>query len=46
MDSVIVGEVGLSGEVRSIPFKDRRKAEAERFGMKYVEGVKHVKDLG
>ncbi|MEK9130975.1 MAG: DNA repair protein RadA [Patescibacteria group bacterium] len=47
-DAVVMGEVGLSGEVRSVPFMDRRVREAERFGMKKVvspKEIKHVKDL-
>lgn len=27
------GEVGLAGEVRAVPFDDRRRAEAERNGV-------------
>lgn len=33
-DACIIGEVGLAGEIRSIPFLDRRLQEIERFGMK------------
>ncbi len=47
-DAMIVGEVGLSGEVRSVPFLDRRIKEAERFGLKRTispKEIKHVKEL-
>lgn len=47
-DSLVVGEVGLSGEVRSVPFLDRRIDEAKRFGMTRVispKEIKHVRDL-
>lgn len=42
------GEVGLGGEVRSVPFLDRRAAEAARMGVKQVvtpKTMKTVKDL-
>ena len=35
-DTVIFGEVGLSGEVRKVPQMDRRIAEAEKLGFKKV----------
>ncbi|MBQ7557858.1 MAG: DNA repair protein RadA, partial [Lachnospiraceae bacterium] len=31
-DTVIFGEVGLSGEVRSVGMSDRRLSEAEKLG--------------
>lgn len=31
--AVVVGEVGLGGEIRSVPFLARRLSEAERFGL-------------
>jgi DNA repair protein RadA/Sms len=55
-DAVVFGEVGLSGEVRHVPFIDKRIAEAKKLGFKYtigpsynakVSGLKHqtVKDI-
>lgn len=44
--TLFVGEVGLGGEVRSAPFLERRKAEAERMGIKNVETWKDVKTVG
>lgn len=32
--TVVIGELGLGGEVRSVPFLDRRLKEAERMGFK------------
>lgn len=47
-DAVIIGELGLGGEIRSTPFLERRKKEAERLGMKTFmtpKEVKHVREL-
>jgi len=33
-DAVVFGEVGLSGEVRRVPFADKRIAEAKKLGFK------------
>ncbi len=47
-DAVVVGELGLGGEVRSVPFLERRLKEAERLGMKSFltpKEIKVVKDL-
>ncbi len=47
-DTVIMGEVGLGGEVRSVPHLDRRIAEAERYGFKKSitpKTIKHVREL-
>ncbi|HZU75564.1 MAG TPA: magnesium chelatase domain-containing protein, partial [Dehalococcoidia bacterium] len=33
-DLIAVGEVGLSGELRSVPHLDRRLSEAERLGFR------------
>ncbi len=33
-DAVVIGELGLGGEVRSVSFLERRLKEAERLGMK------------
>lgn len=45
-DAMIVGEVGLGGEIRSVSFAERRRKEAERFGLKAMQAIKHVKELG
>lgn len=39
-DAVIFGEVGLSGEVRHVPWIDKRIAEAKKLGFKQVIGPK------
>jgi DNA repair protein RadA/Sms len=47
-DAVIIGELGLGGEVRSVPFLERRTKEAERLGMKTAltpKEVKHIREL-
>lgn len=36
--SVFVGEVGLTGEIRSVRFANRRTKEAERFGFQVAQG--------
>ncbi len=46
--TMFLGEVGLGGEVRPVPFLDKRKKEAERLGINSIHGpkeIKHVKDL-
>jgi DNA repair protein RadA/Sms len=37
-DAVVFGEVGLSGEVRHVPFADKRLNEAQKLGFKSVIG--------
>lgn len=44
-DAVVIGELGLGGEVRSVPFLERRLKEAERLGMKTFYTPKEVKSL-
>lgn len=47
-DSIVLGELGLGGEVRSVPFLDRRVKEAERLGLRASftpKTVKHIADL-
>ncbi len=47
-DTVIFGEVGLGGEVRSVPMKDRRSKESKRLGMTKTmsaEDIKTIRDL-
>lgn len=41
--AVVFGEVGLSGEVRSVASSDRRCAEAEKLGFSYAIGPKSNK---
>jgi DNA repair protein RadA/Sms len=41
--AVVFGEVGLSGEVRSVTNSDRRASEANKLGFKYVIGPKSTK---
>lgn len=46
--AVYFGEVGLGGEVRSVPFAERRAKEAERHGYTTLfspKTLKHLKDL-
>jgi DNA repair protein RadA/Sms len=38
--AVVFGEVGLSGEVRSVAYSERRIAEAKKLGFSYVIGPK------
>jgi DNA repair protein RadA/Sms len=38
--AVVFGEVGLSGEIRSVPNTDRRITEAKKLGFKYAIGPK------
>ncbi|MBN2101195.1 DNA repair protein RadA [Candidatus Dojkabacteria bacterium] len=42
---VFVGEVGLSGRVREVPFQGKMEAEAKRRGLKVIGGSKSDKDL-
>lgn len=44
-ESMIVGELGLGGEVRSVSFLDRRIKEAERLGIKNFLTPKTIKHL-
>jgi DNA repair protein RadA/Sms len=47
-DTIIVGELGLGGEVRSVPFLERRLKEAERLGMAASltpKNTKHIREL-
>lgn len=39
-DAVVFGEVGLSGEVRHVPWADKRLAEAKKLGFKDAIGPK------
>lgn len=42
-DYVVFGEVGLSGEVRHVPYADKRLAEAKKLGFKGAIGPRPVK---
>lgn len=44
-EAVYIGEVGLSGEIRSVPFLDRRIKEADRLGFKQSITPKTTKNL-
>jgi len=39
-NAVVFGEVGLSGEVRHVPFAEKRAAEAKKMGFETVIGPK------
>ena len=39
-NAVVFGEVGLSGEIRHVPFSDKRIAEAKKLGFKTAIGPK------
>lgn len=41
-NAVVFGEVGLSGEVRHVPFADKRVAEAKKLGFDAVIGPKQT----
>lgn len=43
--TVYFGEVGLGGEVRSVPLSEKRSQEAKRMGMPSVETAKTVKQV-
>lgn len=44
--TVLVGELGLGGEIRSVPFFERRKKEAERLGFHIMIGPGNMKNVG
>ncbi|MFC1787933.1 DNA repair protein RadA [Patescibacteria group bacterium] len=47
--TLFVGEVGLGGEVRSVPFLERRLNEAKRLGIEKTvtpKTIKQIKELG
>jgi DNA repair protein RadA/Sms len=43
-NAVVFGEVGLSGEIRSVPFVARRISEAKQLGFDFAIGPKSLKD--
>jgi DNA repair protein RadA/Sms len=48
-NSLFLGELGLGGEIRSVPFLEKRLKEAERLGIKKhfsPKSVKSLKELG
>ncbi|PLX16591.1 MAG: DNA repair protein RadA [Candidatus Muiribacterium halophilum] len=45
LDYVFLGEVGLTGEIRSVPFLDKRLVEIKRLGIKNVVLAKPVKKI-
>lgn len=44
--TVFFGEVGLGGEIRSVPHSEKRAQEAKRMGMETVINVKKIKQIG
>lgn len=44
-NAVVIGELGLGGEIRSVPFLDRRLKEAERMGITGAITPKSIKNL-
>lgn len=42
-NAVVFGEVGLSGEVRHVPFVDKRLNESKKLGFKYAIGPRATK---
>ncbi len=44
-DAVVIGELGLGGEIRSVPFLDRRLKEAERLGCHTLLTPKTLKNV-
>lgn len=44
-DTVVMGELGLGGEVRNVPFLDRRLKEADRLGLGNAITPKTIKSI-
>ncbi|MCR4312275.1 MAG: DNA repair protein RadA [Candidatus Uhrbacteria bacterium] len=44
-DAIVLGELGLGGELRTVPFLERRLKEAERLGLKSAITPKHIRHL-
>jgi len=44
-DTIVFGELGLGGEIRSVPFIDKRANEAERLGFKNKITPKTVQSI-
>lgn len=43
--SLFVGEVGLLGEIRNVPFQEKIIQEGERFGFKKIFSSKNIKNI-
>ncbi len=43
--TVIWGEVGLGGEIRRVPFDEKRRAEAKRFGYMHIIAPPEIKNI-
>ncbi len=43
--TIVIGELGLGGEVRSVAFSERRRKEAERLGFKTILDPKSIKTV-
>ncbi len=44
-DTVVIGELGLGGEIRNVPFLDRRLKEADRLGLSNAITPKTIKSI-
>ena len=44
--TIVIGELGLGGEVRSVAFSERRRKEAERLGFATILDPKTIKTVG
>ncbi len=44
--TIVIGELGLGGEVRSVAFSERRRKEAERLGFGTILDPKSIKTVG
>lgn len=44
-DTIVIGELGLGGEVRNVPFLDRRLKEADRLGLTAAITPKTVRSI-
>lgn len=44
-ETLVIGELGLGGEVRTVPFLERRTKEADRLGFKTVLGPGKIKNV-
>lgn len=45
-DLVVIGEMGLSGEIRKVPQMDKRKKEAEKLGFKNILSQEKSRSIG
>lgn len=44
-ESIVLGELGLGGEIRSVPFLERRVKEAQRLGIKNAITPKTIRNI-